>query len=296
MSRMLAAAASCAVLLGVAACSDDGAKVRIDQTSAAGAGSGSLDETNLGGSGKTQQLAAAVASYKSYAVGQVAALRTATTAFTDAVRAGDLARAKELYGPSRYAWGSIRTIAALVPGVVAAVDSPAAAFASPEDPRFTGWHRLEYAVFAKGSTAGMSGVADRLDADLANLETALPKVAITPRAMVAGMQALVRPLASGAATAEPYSHTDLWGIAAALDGAQAVFRTVTPVLRARNNVLYNSLVRGFANAVATITPYRSPSGAYRAYTEVPSGVRQRLSTRCGALAADLAKVPAALGV
>lgn len=278
MPRALTVAALCAVLLGVAGCSDDGTKVRNDQTAAAGAGSGSLNEQDLGGPGKTKQLQAAAASYRSYVLGEVTKLRAAATAFTDAVRAGEVSAAKDLYGPSRYSWQTIGPAAALVPGVAAAVDGPS-----------VGWHRLEYLLWAQGATDAT--VASRLDVDLANLQTALEKVAITPKAMVAGALTLVR-----SAPAEPYSHTELWDFAARLDGAQAVFRTLTPVLRAKSNVLYNSLLRGFGTATATLTAYRMPSGAYKPYTVVPPADRQRLAAQLAAVAADLAKVGPVLGL
>jgi iron uptake system component EfeO len=301
MSRMLSAAALCAVLLGAVplgatACSDDGTKVRIDQTAAAGAGSGSLNEQDLGGPAKTRQLQAAVDSYRSYVLAETATMRTATTAFTDAVRAGNVALARDLYAPSRYGWETIEPIAALVPGVDAQVDGRVSDFSGPEDPLFGGWHRLEYLLWVKGSTAGAAPFADKLDTDLANLETALAKVAITPKAMVLGARALVSEVAQRKVSGEEdrYSHTDLWDFAANLDGAQSVFRTLTPVLRAKDNVLYNSLLRGFGSAVATLTRYRSPSGAYKPYTVVPAADRQRITAQFGALAADLAKVVTAL--
>jgi iron uptake system component EfeO len=291
MSRLLTAvgtAAVGAVLFGAVACSDDGAKVRVDQTAAAGAGSGSgsLNETELGGVAKTKQLQAAVASYRSYVLGEVAKLRTATTAFTDAVRSGDVSKATELYAPSRYSYFTIAPVLDLVPGIPARVD----ALAGPG-----GWHRLERGLFVAGSTAGLVGVADGLDRDLGALETALAKAAITPKGMVAGVAAVLRG-ASTTGAAEPYSHTDLWDLAAKLDGAQAVFRTFTPVLQVKNSALTNSLLRGFGAVTATLTQDRAPSGAYKPYTAIPVPARQRLAAQLAAVGTDWAKVAAALGV
>jgi iron uptake system component EfeO len=301
MSRLLTAvgtASLCAVLVGVAACSDDGAKVRVDETAAAGAGSGSLNEQGLGGPAKTKQLQAAVDSYRTYVLGQVAQLRTATTAFTDAVRAGDVARAKELYAPSRYAWEGIEPIAGLVPDIAAQVDKRVGSFAGPADPRFVGWHRLEYLLWVGRTTAGAAPFADRLDAALVSLQAGIPRIALTPRALVLGAAGLVREAAVSkiAGTEELYSHTDLSDLAANVEGAQAVLRTITPVLQAKNGTLFNSLLRGFGSVTASLSQYRGPGGVYRLYPALTDAGRQKITTQLTALAADWAKVAPALGV
>jgi iron uptake system component EfeO len=299
MSRLLTVAVCAALIGGVAGCSDDGAQVRSDQTAVGGAGSGSLSEQDVGGPAKTKQLQAAVDSYRAYLLSEVTKLRATTKEFTDAVRAGDVAGAKDLYGPSRSGWEGIEAIAGLVPTTAAALDGRAVDFpGGATDPRFTGWHRLEYLLWERGNTVGAAPFANKLDADLATLEAQLKKVPLTPKAIVLGARDLIQKAAVDKTTGEEerYSHTDLWDIAGNIEGAQTVFRVITPVLHAKNATLHSALSRDFATATATVTQYRTPSGAYKPFTVLPAADRTALRTQLVALAQNLSKVVAALGI
>ena len=65
-----------------------------------------------------------------------------------------MAGAKAQFAPSRVNWERIEPIAGLVSEIDGAVDSRVDDFASPEDPKWTGWHRLEYLLWEKDTTAG----------------------------------------------------------------------------------------------------------------------------------------------
>src|SRR4051812_7333117 len=69
------------------------------------------------------QVTHAVADYKAYAQGQIDEMITKTKAFTDAVRAGDLAAAQAAYAPSRVPWERIEPIAGLVEEIDKKIDS-----------------------------------------------------------------------------------------------------------------------------------------------------------------------------
>jgi iron uptake system component EfeO len=73
---------------------------------------------------------------------------------TDAVKADDLAAAQAAYAPSRAPWERIEPIAGLVEEIDGAVDSRVDDFAGIDDPEFSGWHRLEYLLFAQNTTKG----------------------------------------------------------------------------------------------------------------------------------------------
>src|SRR4051812_15749246 len=124
-----------AVVLGVAACRDDGSEVR-GSASAAGAGSGSAS-----GAGSASANAATGISvdpnitsddplvnegatqYTQFVRQQVDKLVTDLKVFTDAVRAGDVQAAKDAFAPSREAWETIEPIAGLVEDIDGAVDA-----------------------------------------------------------------------------------------------------------------------------------------------------------------------------
>ena len=113
-------------------------------------------------------LAAAVTAYTAYVDEQTQKLTTGTKAFTDAVRAGDVAEAKALYANARVPWEEIEPVAELFPDCDAVIDSRADDFAKAEaDPTFTGFHAIEYGLWAQGTKDGanvdLTALANGLD-------------------------------------------------------------------------------------------------------------------------------------
>jgi iron uptake system component EfeO len=90
------------------------------------------------------KLTAAVQGYDRYVRAQVADLRTNTRAFTDAVRDGNVARAKRLYGPARVSYERIEPVAESFGDLDPAID--ARVNDVEQGQRWTGFHRIEQAL------------------------------------------------------------------------------------------------------------------------------------------------------
>lgn len=294
---------------GLAACGgdDDGGSVReIDATgdadaAASGAASGSasgLSASDVAGTGAgtdAPAVQAAVQEYSIYVEGQVAEMITATAAFTDAVRAGDLEAAQAAYAPSRQAWERIEPIAGLIEDIDVAVDARVDDFESPEDPAWTGWHRLEYLLWEQGTTAGAAPFADQLDADLARLQAQLPDLDITPLAMAKGAGELIEEVSTGKIQGEEdrYSRTDLWDLAANVAGARQVVTLLTPALEAADPDLLATLDEQFGEVETGLEPYRDGDG-WKPYTELTDADKDTLQADLAALSESLATVPGTL--
>ena len=125
--------------------------------STSGSGSGISGEVE-GSSTDNPLVEDAVVAYTAYVSEQVDATIAATTTFTDAVRAGDLAAAKAAYAPSRQGWERIEPIAGLVEEIDGKVDARVDDFENEQDPTFTGWHRIEYILFSQNTTEGAAAV------------------------------------------------------------------------------------------------------------------------------------------
>lgn len=138
-----------------------------------------------------------MAAYTTYVEQQTDEMIAATTVLTDAVRAGDLAGAKAAYAPSREAWERTEPIAGLVEDIDTAVDARVDDFAGPRDPDCTGWHRLEYILFERGTTRGAAPFADGLDARLASLKRGLSSLEIPPAALALGAAELIQEVSDG---------------------------------------------------------------------------------------------------
>ena len=303
MRRSLAVLALTASLGLLAGCSDDGGTVRSEGgTGSAGSGSGGsgsgLSSSDLGTRSADKDITAAVASYRAYVLGETATLRKQTKAFTDAVRAGDVAAAKRRYAPSRVSWERIEPIAGLVERIDGAVDGRVDDFAGVNDPKWTGWHRLEYLLWVKNTAAGGKPLADQLDADLGTLQTQLETVDITPKAVALGAGELIEEVSKGKITGEEdrYARTDLWDFAANVEGAKAAYGVFKPVLAAKDAALVKALDDRFAAVEASLQPYQVDGGGYRPYPALEPADKTRMQAQLGALSEELAKLPAALGV
>jgi iron uptake system component EfeO len=294
-------------LIGLTGCgSDDGAGIRSEgrptatsSSSGSGSGSGSgLSDSDLGTPSADKEVEAAAAGYRRYVLGEVSTLRAQTTKFTDAVRAGNVEQAKQLYAPSRTSWERIEPIAGLVSEIDGTVDSRVDDFAGPDDPKFTGWHRLEYLLWVKRSTAGAKPFADQLDRDLSTLATKLETVPVTAKAVALGAGELVDEVSKGKITGEEdrYSHTDLWDFAANIDGSRAALQVFQPTLTTKDSALLRTLRGQFTAVDSALAPYRLPTNGYQPYTALRPADKTKMQAALAALAESLAKLPAALGV
>ena len=96
-----------------------------------------------------------------------------TTAFVAAVKAGDVDKAKALFAPTRINYEAVEPIAELFSDLDVSIDSRADDYEEAEaDPAFPGFHRIEYGLWEKNSTEGLEPIADKLLADVKELQAA----------------------------------------------------------------------------------------------------------------------------
>lgn len=249
-----------------------------------------------------EALAAATAAYQTFVAAQVEALQQGTTAFTDAVRNGDVEAAKALYAQVRIPWEQIEPVAELFPESDGVIDSRADDFELGEaDPEFTGFHAIEYGLWAQGTIDGaevdLAALADRLDADIAALVGQIGTLTIQPQVMTNGAAALIEEAAQTKVTGEEerYSRTDLATFDANVDGARVVFDLVEPLLRPVDEVLADGILRAFDSVEALLEPYRDGTG-FVSYDEVAETDRAKFKTSMAALSELLSQVTGSLGL
>jgi iron uptake system component EfeO len=301
--RSLSLVALAAALGLLAACSsDDGGTVRSEgggSVTGSGSGSGSgLSGSDLGTQSSDATVTQAVDDYKTWVQTQVAGLRTATKKFTDAVRAGKVAEAKAQFAPSRYKWETIEPIAGLVPEIDGAVDSRVDDFAAVNDPKWTGWHKLEYLLWVKNTTSGGGPLADKLDKDLATLQTKMKSVEITPKAVALGAGELIEEVSEGKINGEEdrYSHTDLSDFDANQLGAKQAYGYFKSIIEKKDKALATSLDQGFAQVDESLEPYEISEGVFKPFSSLTAADKATMQSQLASLAENLAKVPAAIGV
>ena len=122
-----------------------------------------------------------IAEYKMYVMDEVKQYVITTKAFTDAVKKGDIATAKKLYAPARQHYERIEPVAELFSDLDASMDAREDDYEQgAKDPAFTGFHRLEKALWVDNSTKGVEHYADQLHKDTVELEQRLISLAFPP--------------------------------------------------------------------------------------------------------------------
>jgi iron uptake system component EfeO len=264
-----------------------------------GGGSGSGIADDVEGSATDNPLVQdALAAYTTYVDEQVDATIAATTTFTDAVRAGDLEAAKAAYAPSRQGWERIEPIAGLVEEIDGAVDARVDDFEGEDDPAFTGWHRIEYILWAQNTTDGAAPFADQLDADLQTLESELGGMDIPPAALAVGSAELIEEVSTGKITGEEdrYSGTDLWDFAANVAGSKKGFELLTPAIEEEDPELVTTIQGLFAELDAQLAEYSDGAGGYQPYTALTQEDKTAMQTTLAELSEHLATVAGVLGL
>jgi iron uptake system component EfeO len=235
--------------------------------------------------------ASAVAGYREYVAEQVHDTIDATEDFVAALKAGDLAKAKSLFGPSRVGWEAVEPVAEAFGDIDPKVDTRQADLESGQT--WTGWHKIEKVLWVDGTTKGTGTLGDDLLAELHILQSRVPDAEITPTSMANGAKELLDEVATGKITGEEdtFSHTDLWDFKANLDGAKKVYDLLKPLVK--DSALVATLDTEFADADEALDKYKDGSG-WQDYSKVDEAGRKALSDAVNALAEPLSKLAAAV--
>ncbi|MBB1199784.1 iron uptake system protein EfeO [Enterobacteriaceae bacterium 89] len=240
----------------------------------------------------------AIANYKVYVSAEVAELAKGTKAFTDAVKAGDLEKAKALYAPTRQHYERIEPIAELFSDLDSSIDAREDDFEKKaEDPKFTGFHRLEKALFGDNSTKGMETYATKLNEDVLELQKRISELAFPPSKVVGGAADLIEEVAASKISGEEdrYSHTDLFDFQANVDGAQKIVNLLRPQLQKDNSELLAKVDANFKKVDTILAKYKTKDG-YETYDKLTTADRNALKGPVTALAEDLAQLRGILGL
>ena len=244
-------------------------------------------------------LVAPVSDYKIYVGGEVDQLVAQTQQFVDAIKAGDLDKAKALYGPTRVFYESVEPLAELFSDLDGSIDSRADDHEKKEqDPGFTGFHRIEYELFAQGSTKDAEAFADKLITDVKDLQGRIASLSVEPKVMVGGAAGLIEEVASSKITGEEdrYSGTDLYDFQANVDGAKKIVELLNPLVTKQNAALSQKIAGNFSTVDTVLAKYRTPDGGFQNYSKLTQEDRLALQGPVTQLAEDLSTLTGTLGL
>jgi iron uptake system component EfeO len=241
---------------------------------------------------------APISDYKIYVSDEVAALVASTKTLVEAVKANDLEKAKSLYASTHAHYERIEPVADLFSDLDKSIDSRADDFAKKEeDPGFIGFHRIEYGLYNKKSTDGLASVADKLMADVTDLQARIKDLVLPPSKVVGGAADLIEEISKTKISGEEdrYSRTDLWDFKANLDGAQKIVALLQPLTTKANAKLQTRIDANFAKVDGILAKYATADG-YQSYDSVSKKDRTALRGPVTALAEDLSKLRGTLGL
>ena len=159
----------------------------------------------------------------------------ATQALQQAIAAGDLQAARSAWAEAAAEWASLGTVAPQAADLQNRIAPQAAWLAGREaDPAFTGLHRIEYALFAQGTLAGLAPVAAALARDAGDFQSRVKTLDGTPEGIAADAARYARALAeaTAAGTLAPYAGDDHLQLAAAIDTLARARAVLDPLLAA----------------------------------------------------------------
>ena len=251
----------------------------------------------------TEAFVEPVADYKLYVLDNLDRFVTHTQDFTQAVESGDLARAQSLYAPTRVYYERIEPIAELFADLDASIDAREDDYEKGvEDPDFTGFHRLEYGLFAQRTTQGFAPYAKRLMADVNDLEARVQGLTFPPATVVGGAAALMEEVAATKVSGEEdrYSHTDLWDFQGNVDGSQKIFELFKPLVIDEDPAFVERVEENFAAVEETLAHYRQdaddPTSGFVSYEQVSDEDRRAFVGPVNLLAEDLSTLRGKLGL
>jgi iron uptake system EfeUOB component EfeO/EfeM len=233
------------------------------------------------------------AAYKTYLLDQADQLVASAQTFADAIAAGDLAQAQALYVSTRHYYERIAPVARSFGTLESRLNARERDL--PDD-QWTGFHRLEKALWVDGATSGQEGLARQLVADLRELRADLEVHALLPTDVLDLSVALLDQALTTKLNGQEdrYARTDLADLSSNVAGSRAAFTVFAPFLQRTNPALLAEITDRYDRFENIANTLREPDGAYLLYPALTPGQLHQLSDAMIAIGEPLSRVASQL--
>ena len=254
------------------------------------------DETTASATAEKQQESpqekAAVAQYRDYLEANTDELVAETKPFVAAVVAGNVAQAKARYAAARIPYERIEPVAGSFGDLDPRIDAREDGVPADE---WGGFHRIEKALWVEDTAKGMAPVAKQLQADVEELAENVKTVKLDAVEVATGANELLAEVSGSKITGEEerYSHIDLVDFEANVEGSEAAFEAVKPLVDETDPDLSGEIEADFKMVFNSLQPYRTQDG-FVSYTELTEADTRKLSIAIDTLAEKLSQVPAVI--
>lgn len=210
-----------------------------------------------------------ITNYKMFALDQLDQFVIETEKFVEAVKAGDVEKAKELYAPARMYFERSEPIAESFGDLDPRIDARLADIEEEGkgEEEWSGYHKIEYGLWVEGKTEGYETVAEQLMNDVKELRAKVETVEVTPDLMITGAVDLLNEVSTSKITGEEeiYSHTDLYDFKANIEGAEEIFEIFKEKLQEKDAALVKTLEENFATLNELLAKYKDDKGEFVSY-------------------------------
>lgn len=242
---------------------------------------------------KTVDLTQELNNYQQFALEQMDQFLIETEKFVTLFKAGDIEGAKAAYAPVRMYFERSEPIAESFGDLDPRIDGRLADIEEEGkgEEEWSGYHKLEYALWEENTTAGYEEVADQLLADTKELHALVQTVEVTPDLMITGAVDLLNEVSTSKITGEEeiYSHTDLYDFKANIEGAEQIFDILRSKLEAKDETLVVTLDEKF-KAIDDLLAKYSADGGYVSYEELTEEDTKALAAAVNQLGEPLSQM------
>lgn len=236
--------------------------------------------------------------YRVYLSTQSSALIRATNDLQQAIDSGDLAQAQKAYAPARAAYQRIAPAAQRLSELDNAINARADYYEKREqDPGFGGFHRIEFGLFSQKSVDGLTPVVQKLQTDIASLKQQLLAQSIAPDQLASMVVRNMRSIAEvrNNGEEERYSHLDVGGFAANLEGTRKVIDLLRPLLAKSSGDVLKKIDTASTALDDQLLMLKTADG-FKPYDQVSTEQRKQIADKAKALADALDGIDPALGL
>lgn len=271
----------------ISACSAEESTETTDNTEAP-----STNQTDTNSS--TSMLQQELDAYKSFAYEQMDAFLIETEKFVNAFKAGNIEEAKTLYPLARMYFERSEPIAESFGDLDPRIDGRLADIEEEGKgaEEWTGYHKLEYALWVENTTEGYEVIADQLLADVKELYALVQTVEVNPELMITGAVDLLNEVSTSKITGEEeiYSHTDLYDFKANIEGAEKIFEILRNKIEEKDAALATTLDEKFEAVNGLLAKYEATSGNFVSFEELTEENTKELSTAVNQLGEPLSQM------
>jgi high-affinity iron transporter len=240
------------------------------------------------------QMAPLVASYRAAVTAGLSTLATDTDRLRTLADAGQLAQAEPAWLTAHLDYAALGAAYDTFGDFNDEIDGrPNGLTQGVDDPNWTGFLRLEYALWHNQPPVTVASVADQLDAVVHQLVVAFPEQTTMPNDLSLRTHEILENTLQFELTGETDqgSHTGLATAEANVQGTEMTLAAITPLLRQNDPVVFAAVTDSLHRLGTLLRTYQLPDGTWIPVQSLSLTQRQHLDGTIGAYLETVSPVP-----